>query len=227
MKFINVVKTSIKILALGIWFGIFVIFAKPEIGKRVIPILVDFSQARASANEGIDLEPIQTISPDSQDQLSSTMYSSRVGYGEGDISGNVAMNDTRVIAMSKFLNDYNSPMAPYAQVFVESADQVGLDWRIVASISGVESGFGRITPYQSNNGWGWRGGPGGDFSDFENWEEGIRHVTTRLAIGYGTDITPFSIESTYCPPCGATEGHPWANGVTRYMNELDQYRKNL
>ncbi len=227
MKFINIVQNVIKVAALLVWFGIFVTFVRPEVGEKVIPYLVDFSQAQASEQQGINLDPIQVEGGSANMDSSSSLYTTNFGYGEGGIGGDLVTSDTRVIAMSRFLTDYSSPMAPYAEVFVESADEVGLDWRLVASISGVESGFGRITPYESNNAWGWRGGPGGDFSDFATWEEGIRHVTTRIAVGYGTDITPFSMESTYCPPCGQVETHPWANGVSRYMAELTEYRSNL
>lgn len=138
------------------------------------------------------------------------------------------IKDPRVLAMYEFLGDYNSPMQPYAEIFITEADRYGLDWRFVASISGVESAFGRLIPHTGHfNGWGWRGGPGGAYSVFEDFGDGITHVTERLALGYGTNLTPFDIESTYCPPCGRNPEHPWASGVTRYMNELDYYLNNL
>ncbi len=142
-------------------------------------------------------------------------------------STSFAVTDPRIVAMRKFLLDYNSPMYPYADVFVTEADKYGLDWRLVASISGVESAFGNMTPYQSNNAWGWRGGPGGDWSRWPSWKEGIETVTRGLAQGYGTHLTPFQIESTYCPPCGRDPNHPWAWGVHNYMNELDHYVERL
>jgi len=135
--------------------------------------------------------------------------------------------DPRIVAMRKFLDDYHSPMAPYAKTFVDEADEHGLDWRLVASISGVESAFGNLIPYLSNNGWGWRGGPNGAYSLFTSWNDGIVTVTSRLALGYGTALTPFDIESTYCPPCGENPAHPWAHGVTNFMNELQYYVENL
>ncbi len=135
--------------------------------------------------------------------------------------------DPRIVAMRKFLDDYHSPMAPYAKTLVDEADQYGLDWRLVASISGVESAFGNLIPYLSNNGWGWRGGPNGAYSLFTSWNDGIMTVTSRLAVGYGTTLTPFDIESTYCPPCGENPAHLWANGVTNFMNELQYYVDNL
>lgn len=140
---------------------------------------------------------------------------------------NYATVDSRVIAMKKFLVDYNSPMSPYAETFITEADEYGLDWRLVASISGVESAFGNLIPSNSNNGWGWRGGEGGAYSIFTSWNDGIKTVTKGLALGYGTTLTPFEIEPAYCPPCYANSAHSWANGVTNYMNELQYYLNNL
>lgn len=141
----------------------------------------------------------------------------------------IRTEDPRIIAMQKFLLAYNSPMYPYARNFIEEADKYGLDWRLVASISGVESAFGNLIPRGTNNGWGWRGQnrtPQG-WSQFDTWGHAIATVTRGLALGYGTHLTPFQIEPTYCPPCGENPAHAWANGVTRYMRELDYYVDNL
>ena len=139
------------------------------------------------------------------------------------------IKDPRVLAMSEFLSDYNSPMQPFAQTIIDEADKYGLDWRLVVSISGVESAFGNLIPAGTNNGWGWRGINKNEdgWSVFPSWEESIAHVTERISIGYGRDLTPFDMEATYCPPCGRNPAHAWANGVTRYMNELDYYLNNL
>jgi hypothetical protein len=137
--------------------------------------------------------------------------------------------DPRVVAMNKFLNDYHSPMAQHAELFIIEADRHGLDWRLIASISGVESAFGNLIPKGTNNGWGWRGKDRNEdgWSVFPTWEDAITHITERMALGYGTDLTPYDIESTYCPPCGETGLHLWANGVNRFMNELQYYVDNL
>jgi hypothetical protein len=139
------------------------------------------------------------------------------------------IEDPRILAMSEFLTDYNSPMQPYSRTFIEEADKYGLDWRLLVGISGVESAFGNIIPRNSNNAWGWRGINGNDrgWSMFDSWDDAIIHITERMALGYGTHLSPFDIESTYCPPCGEAYGHPWANGVTRFMNELQYYLDNL
>jgi hypothetical protein len=137
--------------------------------------------------------------------------------------------DPRVLAMDQFLNDYHSPMAPYAKFIVETADSYGLDWRLVVAISGVESSFGNIVPGgDSNNAWGWRGinKNAKGWSVFATWEDGIAEITRGLAEGYGTTLVPEEIEPSYCPPC-AESGHAWARGVNKFMNELDYYVDNL
>lgn len=142
---------------------------------------------------------------------------------------NIQTVDTRIVAMERFLLDYNSPMAPYAKSFIEEADKFGLDWRLVASISGVESAFGNLTPLNTNNGWGWRGINKNEkgWSQFATWADGVKEVTRGLSQGYGVTLTPFQIEPSYCPPCGSNPAHAWANGVTRFMRELDFYTKDL
>jgi hypothetical protein len=139
------------------------------------------------------------------------------------------VKDPRVLAMSEFLYNYNSPMTPYAQVAVEEADKYGLDWRLIIAISGVESAFGNLIPKDSYNGWGWRGRNANEegWSIFSSWDEAIIHITERMALGYGTNLTPFQIQNTYCPPCGESGLDLWAHGVTRFMNELDFYLNNL
>ncbi len=134
----------------------------------------------------------------------------------------IVTSDARIVAMRRFLMDYNSPMYPYAKSFIIHADEYGLDWRLAAAISGVESAFGTI-PVRANNAWGWKGGSDGDFNAFDSWDHGIEVVTTRLALGYGTDMDPFDIEPIYCPPCGENPNHLWANGVVKFMNEIEMY----
>jgi hypothetical protein len=156
------------------------------------------------------------------------------GFNSEESKTNIKTEDTRVIAMQIFLLNYNSPMHPFAKTFIVQADKYHLDWRLVAAISGVESAFGNITPKglgrkQIHNAWGWKGEnktPQG-WSQFESWEKAIETVTKRIALGYGTHLTPLEIEATYCPPCSMNPAHLWANGVSRFMNELSEYEKNL
>ncbi len=150
-----------------------------------------------------------------------------LGIKSANQNSGVVTIDPRILAMQRFLLDNGSPMAPYANTFIQEADKYGLDWRLVASISAIESIYGNLIPYQSYNAWGWRGGPGGKFSKFKDWNDGISTVTKGLAQGYGTNLTPYDIEPAYCPPCYQNPNHSWAATVTKNMNELKAYLDNL
>jgi hypothetical protein len=220
------VLVAFRLGIIAVWFAFFVMLVKPEVARVVIPKLIGFSESYAEERAGIDLDPIIIKDGASDSRSSASIYSVRSGAGSYGISGTLITTDTRVIALNRFLTDYDSPMAPYAEAFVVSADDAGIDWRLVASISGVESAFGRLIPYNSNNGWGWKGGGGGNFSMFSSWADGVQVVSAGLGRGY-SGMTPYQIEQRYCPPCWANPRHEWANGVTKYMNELADYRKNL
>ena len=178
------------------------------------------------APQGVVLNEIQSTK---YQNLSETRSNVLENKGQNLLTGSTGLktSNPKILAMRKFLLDYNSPMYGYSEVFVTEAEKYDLDWRLVASISGVESAFGNLIPNGTNNGWGWRGGPAGAYSIFPTWKEGIQTITRGLALGYGITLTPFDIEQAYCPPCYANPAHAWANGVTRFMNELDYYLENL
>jgi len=142
------------------------------------------------------------------------------------ITSQSSTKEGRAVVMQKFLLEKNSPLAPHAELIISEADKYGLDWRILVSISGVESRFCKVYPAGTFNGWGWKGGPGGAWQQFDNWEHSIRHLTARLALGYNRPTNPFLIESVYCPPCGATGQHYWARAVAMYMEDLSQMLEN-
>lgn len=221
----NIFSSNItRVGAILIVITLYSIFLSPKIESL-------FVEEIASALRNNSYEQMNTLSP---------IFDIHVYAGDYDLSSSFENDSTssrtkfftldpRVLAMNKFLSDYQSPMAKYAETFVVEADKQGIDWRLIASISGVESAFGNITPKGSNNGWGWRGINKDDrgWSTFVSWNDAIIHITERIALGYGTDLTPFDIQDTYCPPCGETGDDLWAKGVTRFMNELEYYVNNL
>jgi hypothetical protein len=141
------------------------------------------------------------------------------------------MEDKKTVALQIFLTNYNSPMADYAQVFVEEAERYGFDWRLSPSIAMLETAAGRLAPKNKNgeityNAWGWR--EGGDWKKFSSWEDGIRYVAHRLAYGYGVkNLNPKTMEPTYCQSCHEAAPGKWAEGVTKYMNEIQSIYNNL
>jgi hypothetical protein len=207
------------LLSVGIWTFIGGVVFAP--GSRFITERV-LEQSVVHADEGTAytlsrIDYTKTKNEVTAEELQGKVFKNTAA----EISSESSFEDGRIVAMRKFLLEQNSPMMPYAKLIVTEADKYGSDWRLIVGISGVESKFGKVIPQGSYNAWGWRGGPGGDWSRFDNWEHAIKHLTERMALGYGRRIDPFDIESVYCPPCGATGQHYWARAVVMYMNQLN------
>lgn len=215
----------VKVLLITLFFSLYQYSVAPKIEGTLSNKLLSVGTSNQLGG-GKPLEPLLSISNPSSTLYTVDLTEQKVSTLSGS-KGLFVTSDPRVLALRQFLIDYNSPMYPYAEVFVTEADKYGLDWRLVAAISGVESAFGNLIPYQSHNGWGWKGDPTRDWSYFNSWADGIAAVSEGLGVWYGGHLTPFEIEPAYCPPCGQTEGHPWANGVTRFMNEMDLYLESL
>ncbi|MGI6423645.1 MAG: hypothetical protein ACOX0X_03490 [Candidatus Dojkabacteria bacterium] len=220
-------KNRTLLILLVLPFSIYIIFLSPHVERMIEEAVIN--QVRKSKELTLNfLTPLTNSQVYAQEYSLNTLSTTDL-LQKVKSKTEIRTEDPRVLAMQKFLLAYNSPMYPYAKTFIEEADKYGLDWRLVAAISGVESAFGNLIPRGTNNGWGWRGAnknPQG-WSQFATWGEGIATVTRGLAIGYGTHLTPSQIEPTYCPPCGANPAHLWANGVVRFMRELDYYVDNL
>lgn len=116
----------------------------------------------------------------------------------------------KVENIRKYLAGRNAPLADYAQEFVEAADHYGIDYRIVAAISVIESNGGRHT-FKKYNAWGW------GKSSFENWRDGIWSVSAGISRYYSRGLTrPELIAPYYCPPNAVK----WAQNVNYVMNQI-------
>jgi hypothetical protein len=82
--------------------------------------------------------------------------------------------DPRTVRLKKFLNRLHCPVAPLADEFVNAADDNQLDWRLLPSISVIESGGGKA--YHNNNIFGWNNGS----SLFPTIRSGIHEVAYKL-----------------------------------------------
>ncbi len=122
-------------------------------------------------------------------------------------------NQRKIDNIRKFFEKRNSPLAKYAQEFVFAAKEYGIDYRLVAAISIVESSGG-LHNFRHYNAWGW-----GSYG-FDNWKDGIWSVSKGLATGYyakGLD-TPYEIARIYCPPSASS----WAGKVKSLMNQIGE-----
>lgn len=64
--------------------------------------------------------------------------------------------DPRVDRLSKFFSQLHCPVRSLAEDFVVAADENHIDWRLLPSISVIESGGGKA--YRNNNIFGWSNG---------------------------------------------------------------------
>jgi hypothetical protein len=83
--------------------------------------------------------------------------------------------DPRTIRLKKFFTKLHCPVFDLADEFVHAADDNRLDWRLLPSISVIESSGGKA--YRNNNIFGWNQG----LQEFPTIRAGIHHVAFKLA----------------------------------------------
>jgi hypothetical protein len=83
--------------------------------------------------------------------------------------------DARLPKLTKFFDEHHCPLRNHARDFLEAADWNHLDWRLLPSISVVESGGGK--QYRNNNVLGWANCDKG----FPSVVAGIHSVARRLS----------------------------------------------
>jgi hypothetical protein len=130
-----------------------------------------------------------------------------------------AARDPRIKILRSYLEKYDSPLAPYAQDFVASADKYNLDWKLVAAIAGNESTFGKAVPYNSYNAWGW-GVYGDNVIRFSSWSEGIDTISQGLRERY---MDAWGGENIYQIGSMYAASPVWASHVEHYMRSIDRY----
>lgn len=83
--------------------------------------------------------------------------------------------DDRLLRLNKFFADTNCPLREVSADFLDAADRYDLDWRLLPSISIVESSGGKV--FKNNNVLGW------DSCNrkFRSVRAGIHVVASRLA----------------------------------------------
>ena len=132
-------------------------------------------------------------------------------------SANVTQADGRVDRIENFLQQYGSPLAPFAPDIVAAADENGLDYRLLVSIGMQESGLCKTIPVNSYNCWGF-GIYGKTVTHFDNYKDAIYTISAALAKNYKDRgmVTPNQMMSVYTPQSNGS----WANGVNYFMNQL-------
>ena len=84
-------------------------------------------------------------------------------------------HDPRFVTLRNFFDKFNCPAKQYSDVFLEAADDNALDWRLLPSISYIETTGGKWA--RNNNLFGWDSGR----AQFSTPAAGIHTVGERLA----------------------------------------------
>lgn len=133
------------------------------------------------------------------------------------VSTSIESADARPEIIKKYLDNYNSPLSPYASFIVQIADKYAIDFRLVTAIAQQESNLCKIIPPDSYNCWGWgihsRGSLG-----FSSFEEGIETVSKGIKEEYLNKgyLTVEDIMSKYTPQSNGS----WARGVNIFMEDM-------
>ena len=130
--------------------------------------------------------------------------------------------EARLMILHDFLASYHSPLVPYASFILETSEKYGLDWRLLTAISGNESLFGRVTPPNCYNAWGWGIHSRGTLC-FSNWEEGIETVAEGLKENYIDQgfVTVEQIMMKYAP-VSVANGAGWNDSINFFMDRLER-----
>lgn len=122
--------------------------------------------------------------------------------------------DARVTAVQNVLERYSSPLAPYAKDYVHYADKYSVDWKLLPSIAGLESTFGKNYIPGTYNVYGW--GSGRIY--FDSWAHGIEVINKSLRTRYMDRgaTTVWTIGPIYA------ESPTWAVRVNSFMAQFER-----
>lgn len=130
------------------------------------------------------------------------------------------MYDQRDVKLAHYLNSYNSPLTPYAAHIVKEADRLGIDYRLIPAIAGVESTFGKRLPKDSYNAWGWAiytGKTSGAY--FKSWEHAITVISEGIKYKY------VDRGATTIPQIGRiyASSSAWPNSTMYFLNDMEKF----
>ncbi len=134
------------------------------------------------------------------------------------ISDAIEQADARIELVRQFLTRYKSPLEPFAQDIVETADAYNIDFRLIPAIAMQESGLCKkiIVENAEHNCWGY-GIYGEKTMGFSDYKDGIETVTKALAKYKSLGLeSPEEIMQRYAPRSDGS----WSFSVEFFMNKL-------
>lgn len=129
--------------------------------------------------------------------------------------------DERVNKVHSYLEQFNSPLAPYAQLIVNEADKNDISWTLVVSIAKKESSLGKAILEGSHNAWGvmsWDDQGKRSVRKFSSWTESIAFESKLLAENYRENMNR-AIQEKYCPSIECSD--TWVATVTETQEAIN------
>lgn len=180
------------------------------LGSRILSSVATIQDVQASFPETPERGDINLPAIELQDTTAQAHIAtqSKMAGDNGQRLRELSEHKDKVERVRAFYARWNAPMADHADYIVTVSEQFGLDWRLIPSISIVESSGGKFCfkPYNFA-GWGKMG--------FNNFEEAIYTVAAGLASGYRTS-NPYAIAPKY----NTVTPSSWANKVSYLMTQV-------
>jgi hypothetical protein len=136
----------------------------------------------------------------------------------GQVAGAATAGDARTEIIKQYLQRYESPLVPYSELIIQTAEKYGLDFRLLVAIAQQESNLCKKIPPESHNCWGWGIHSKGTLM-FDDYETAIDTVSKGLKEKYIDKgyMTPEEIMSKYTPSSPGT----WAAGVNQFLGDME------
>jgi len=134
------------------------------------------------------------------------------------IKTSIKTADARSEIIRQYLNKFQSPLEPYADLIVQLSDQYNFDYRWLVAIAQQESNLCDHIPANSYNCWGW-GIYGDKVTRFDSYEDALRRIApqfTKIFLKGDHSKDPAEVMKTYTPPSSGS----WANGISTFFDNL-------
>lgn len=125
--------------------------------------------------------------------------------------------DARPMLIKKYLERYNSPLAPYSDLIFQISEDYKFEYYWIVAIAQQESNLCKKAPENSYNCWGYGIHKKGTLR-FDSYELAIKSYAEYLKKEYfdkGLN-TPELMMTKYCPSSNGS----WAAGVNQFIEEL-------
>lgn len=134
------------------------------------------------------------------------------------IDGETIGDDARPVLIRKYLEKYNSPLAPYSDLIFQLSQDYGYEYYWIVAIAQQESNLCKKIPEDSHNCWGYGIHKNGTLK-FDNYELALKSYAEYLKRVYfdkGLNTAEL-IMKKYCPSSNGS----WAYGVNHFIEEIE------